>query len=374
MFKYFVTTINDEEYLGKTFGNKNSIIAINHKKRFSTTINMDTETNYTSVEHLSKKDIVKLGFESTKYSPLQIINSEERIDANFLFENNTFIQSIDLAKNLAHYASDKNKGLLIFENNNEFKTFLTKNKVEFDTYDSSNIKVSFSDLDERVLLETMSLSDNEKAVVAAFLQFRTMNRENEELNIATLDGSNWMADIFHTNPVTLSQQFNIPEHNIRLIKTKLIQLKKLTIMDDEKSSIKEILNNLDKGKTIIIDVTDEQKRIIKSALNLNSKHKINVIDNEYLNAENITYLFYNKQLNYSDIKDFKNLIINKYSYHLREHLIDTFIYQDELNLLSFEYILITEDRFPIIITNEDHVSNETNKSIKVSTKATSGFF
>lgn len=374
MFKYFTTTIDNKEYLGKTFKNDNSIIAVNHKKRFATTINMDTEVNCSSIENLAKKDIVKLGFESTKYSPLQIINSDERIDANFLFNNNTFIQSIDLAKNLAHYASDKNKGLLIFENNNEFKTFLTKNNIEFDAYDSKNIKVSFSDLDERVLLETMSLSDNEKAVVAAFLEFRTMNRENEELNIATLDGSNWMDDIFHTNPVTLSQQFNIPEHNIRLIKTKLIQLKKLTIMDDEKSSIKEILNNLNKGRIIVIDVNDEQKKIIKSALNLNTKHKINIIDNEYLNAENLTYLFYNKQLKYSEIQDFKNLIINKYSYHLREHLIDTFIYRDELNLLSFEYILITEDKFPLIITNEDHVPNETNKSIKVSTKATSGFF
>lgn len=374
MFKYFKTKIKDKEYLIKSFEDSTDILAVNINGKFQTSINMDSIKEILEKEELTKRDISKLGFQSSEYSPIQLINSKERIEPGFLFDTNTFVQSIELAKNLAHYATDKKKGLIIFEDNNHFKNSLNKQKVNYELYNNLNIKVAFSDLDERVLLETMSLKDNEKAIVSAFLEFRELNRENEDIGIATLDGSNWMSDIFHTNPVTLSQQFNIPEYNIRLIKTKLIQFKKLSILDDEKSSIKEIIKKVESGATVVIDVNEEQKKIIKLALNLNSTCKLNIIDNSYLKCNNLTYLLYKKQLLQEELSDFNNLIINKYSYHLRDFLADTTLYTEELKLLSVEFILIAEDKFPILITNEEHKVNETAKPTKMTSTSTTGFF
>ena len=109
MFKYFKTKIKDKEYLIKSFEDSTDILAVNINGKFQTSINMDSIKEILEKEELTKRDISKLGFQSSEYSPIQLINSKERIEPGFLFDTNTFVQSIELAKNLAHYATDKKK-------------------------------------------------------------------------------------------------------------------------------------------------------------------------------------------------------------------------------------------------------------------------
>ena len=49
-------------------------------------------------------------------------------------------------------------------------------------------------------------------------------------------------------------------------------------------------------------------------------------------------------------------------------------YLNELKFLDFEYIVIKEKAFPVIVTNEDYIQNTAMKTIKVNTSATSNFF
>ena len=373
MFKYYKTEIEGKEYLIKDNDGK-EILAVNNDGKFMTTINSVKALNIKEEKELAKNDIQKLGLQPAKNSPIKIINSEHLIDTKFLLDENTFVQNIDIAIKLSNYANDRKIGCVIFDEKKAFFNEFKKERIEYAFYNELNLKIAFSDLDEKILLETMSLSANEKSVVSTFLEFREANKENAEFGLSVLDGSNWMEDIFHTSATTLSQQFNIPEHKIRLIKTKLIQLKKMSIFDDSRSSVKEILQKVYKGETVIIDLNAEQKKILKLALNLNATTPINVFDNTYNEGDKLIQCLFNKRLAPELAPEFKNLLVNKYGFNLRNELPDIQVYSEELLQLSFEYILITDNSFPVIVTGEKYKKNNTIKEIKVSNSSTQGFF
>ena len=59
---------------------------------------------------------------------------------------------------------------------------------------------------------------------------------------------------------------------------------------------------------------------------------------------------------------------------LKDELISMQYFINEIKYLDFEYLVIKEKAFPIIVTNEDYIQNTVMKKIKVDTSTTLNFF
>ena len=214
MFKFQTININSNQYVAKLNGTVSEAIGVLHKGKYKSTISLP-QINY--IEHqsqfhdMTKADVEQLGYITSKNSSLQLINSDIRLDSSFLLENSSYIENIDIIKTLLEAANDKRKGLVIFENNGEIQKHLKSKNIAFDLYNKANLKIKYSDLNERILLDVLNLSNREQSVIASFINFKQQNKGNADIGIPVLDGSNWLYDLFIVEPSTLAQQFRVNE-------------------------------------------------------------------------------------------------------------------------------------------------------------------
>lgn len=377
MFKFKTINIDNNKYVAKTNGEVSEAIGILHKGKYKSTISLP-QIKY--LEHqnefkdVTKVDVEQLGYITSKNSSLQLINSDIRLDSSFLLENSSYVEDIELIKTLLEAANDKRKGLVIFENNGEIQKHLKSKNIEFDLYNKVNLKIKYSDLNERILLDVLNLSNREQSVIASFINFKQQNKGNADIGIPVLDGSNWLYDLFIVEPSTLAQQFRVNEFSVKQLKTSMLQLNMNGMMSQEYSTINDIIKKATDGNIVVIDVKDQDKKLIKATLANKSQLNLTVIDNTYHKFDNIQYILYDCNLFEGTTKDFKSFILNRNSFYLRNELIGMQYYLNELKFLDFEYIVIKEKAFPVIVTNEDYIQNTAMKTIKVNTSATSNFF
>ena len=377
MFKFKTINIDNNKYVAKTNGEVSEAIGILHKGKYKSTISLpqikylDHQNEFKDV---TKVDVEQLGYITSKNSSLQLINSDIRLDSSFLLENSSYVEDIELIKTLLEAANDKRKGLVIFENNGEIQKHLKSKNIEFDLYNKVNLKIKYSDLNERILLDVLNLSNREQSVIASFINFKQQNKGNADIGIPVLDGSNWLYDLFIVEPSTLAQQFRVNEFSVKQLKTSMLQLNMNGMMSQEYSTINDIIKKATDGNIVVIDVKDQDKKLIKATLANKSQLNLTVIDNTYHKFDNIQYILYDCNLFEGTTKDFKSFILNRNSFYLRNELIGMQYYLNELKFLDFEYIVIKEKAFPVIVTNEDYIQNTAMKTIKVNTSATSNFF
>lgn len=377
MFKFKTINIDNNKYVAKINGEVSEAIGILHKGKYKSTISLpqikylDHQNEFKDV---TKVDVEQLGYITSKNSSLQLINSDIRLDSSFLLENSSYVEDIELIKTLLEAANDKRKGLVIFENNGEIQKHLKSKNIEFDLYNKVNLKIKYSDLNERILLDVLNLSNREQSVIASFINFKQQNKGNADIGIPVLDGSNWLYDLFIVEPSTLAQQFRVNEFSVKQLKTSMLQLNMNGMMSQEYSTINDIIKKATDGNIVVIDVKDQDKKLIKATLANKSQLNLTVIDNTYHKFDNIQYILYDCNLFEGTTKDFKSFILNRNSFYLRNELIGMQYYLNELKFLDFEYIVIKEKAFPVIVTNEDYIQNTAMKTIKVNTSATSNFF
>lgn len=377
MFKFKTINIDNNKYVTKINGEVSEAIGILHKGKYKSTISLpqikylDHQNEFKDV---TKVDVEQLGYITSKNSSLQLINSDIRLDSSFLLENSSYVEDIELIKTLLEAANDKRKGLVIFENNGEIQKHLKSKNIEFDLYNKVNLKIKYSDLNERILLDVLNLSNREQSVIASFINFKQQNKGNADIGIPVLDGSNWLYDLFIVEPSTLAQQFRVNEFSVKQLKTSMLQLNMNGMMSQEYSTINDIIKKATDGNIVVIDVKDQDKKLIKATLANKSQLNLTVIDNTYHKFDNIQYILYDCNLFEGTTKDFKSFILNRNSFYLRNELIGMQYYLNELKFLDFEYIVIKEKAFPVIVTNEDYIQNTAMKTIKVNTSATSNFF
>lgn len=377
MFKFKTINIDSNKYVAKINGDVSEAIGILHKGKYKSTISLpkikylDHQNEFKDV---TKVDVEQLGYITSKNSSLQLINSDIRLDSSFLLENSSYVEDIEIIKTLLEAANDKRKGLVIFENNGEIQKHLKSKNIEFDLYNKVNLKIKYSDLNERILLDVLNLSNREQSVIASFINFKQQNKGNADIGIPVLDGSNWLYDLFIVEPSTLAQQFRVNEFSVKQLKTSMLQLNTNGMMSQEYSTINDIIKKATDGNIVVIDVKDQDKKLIKATLANKSQLNLTVIDNTYHKFDNIQYILYDCNLFEGTTKDFKSFILNRNSFYLRNELIGMQYYLNELKFLDFEYIVIKEKAFPVIVTNEDYIQNTAMKTIKVNTSATSNFF
>lgn len=377
MFDYKTLTLNEKKYLIKIYKNKTEAVAILHKGRYKSSVSLP-EINYEDVKQnlidLNKTDLEQLGYLTSKNSSIQLINSSLRLDASFLLENQSYVEDIDIVKSLIEAASDRNKGMIIFDDNGEIEKHLKSKSIKFDLYNKSNLKIKYADLNERILLDTLNLSNKEQSVIASFLNFKQQNIDNKELGIPVLDGSNWIYDLFIVEPSTLAQQFKVNEYSIKTLKTSMLKLTMNGIMSQEFSNINEIIKRAEDGNLIVIDIKDSDRKLVKATLANNSKEKLIVVDSNYHKIDNIQYLLHSANLFQGTTRDFKSYLVNRNSFTLKEELMPMQYYLDELKYLEFEYIAIKEKAFPIIVTNEEYTKNKAMEKLKPTVASTASFF
>lgn len=377
MFKFKTINIDKNKYVVKINGEVSEAIGVLHKGKYKSTISLP-QIKYIDYQKefkdITKTDVEQLGYITSKNSSLQLINSDIRLDSSFLLENSSYVEDIEIIKTLLEAASDKRKGLVIFENNGEIQKHLKSKQIEFDLYNKVNLKIKYSDLNERILLDVLNLSNREQSVIASFINFKQQNKGNADIGIPVLDGSNWLYDLFIVEPSTLAQQFRVNEFSVKQLKTSMLQLNMNGMMSQEYSTIKDIIKKSADGNIVVIDVKDQDKKLVKATLANISQNNLTVIDNTYHKFDNIQYILYDCNLFEGTTKDFKSFILNRNSFYLRNELIGMQYYLNELKFLDFEYIIIKEKAFPVIVTNEDYIKNTVMKKIKVDTSATSNFF
>ena len=377
MFKFQTININSNKYVAKINGTVSEAIGVLHKGKYKSTISLPqiNHLEHQSQFHdITKSDVEQLGYITSKNSSLQLINSDIRLDSSFLLEHSSYIESIDIIKTLLEAANDKRKGLVVFDNNGEIQKHLKSKSIEFDLYNKANLKIKYSDLNERILLDVLNLSNREQSVIASFINFKQQNKGNADIGIPVLDGSNWLYDLFIVEPSTLAQQFRVNEFSVKQLKTSMLQLNMNGMMSQEYSTIKDIIKKSTDGNIVVIDVKDQDKKLIKATLSNLSQNYLTIIDNTYHKFDNLQYILYDCNLFEGTTKDFKSFILNRNSFYLRNELIGMQYYLNEIKFLDFEYIIIKENAFPIIITNEDYIQNTVMKNIKVETSTTSNFF
>lgn len=377
MFNFKTVEINNTKYIVKVNGNNADAIAVFHKGKYKSSISLP-KLNYSEIidkcSDLSKSDIEKLGYLTSKNSSLQLINSDLRLDTSFLLENQSYVEDIDIVKSLLEAAHDKSKGLIVFDNNNELSKHLKTKNIPFDLYNKANLKIKYSDLNERILLDVLNLSNREQSVIASFIHFKQQNKGNEDIGIPVLDGSNWLYDLFIVEPSTLAQQFRINEYSIKMLKTSMLQLTMNGMMSQEFSNINQIIQSAQNGNIVILDIKDHDKKLVKATLANNAKQNLIVVDNTYHKFDQIQYLLYDTNLFSGTTRDFKSFILNRNSFMLKDELISMQYYLNEIKYLDFEYLVVKEKAFPLIITNEDYIKNKTMEKIKVTATSTASFF
>lgn len=377
MFQFKRIQIKDKNYIVKKNGDIAEAVAVLNKGKYKSTISLP-KINSTDIENcsfdLSKTEIEQLGYLTSKNSSLQLINSDIRLDASFLLENQSYVEDIDLVKSLLEVANDKSKGMIVFDNDGAIQKHLKSKDISFDLYNKANLKIKYSDLNERILLDVLNLSSREQSVIASFINFKQQNKGNEDIGIKVLDGSNWLYDLFIVEPSTLAQQFRVNEYSIKMLKTSMLQLNMNGLMSQEFSNINEIIQKATNGNIVVIDVKDQDKKLIKATLANNSKHSLIVVDNTYHKFDNIQYLLYNTSLFTGTTRDFKSFVLNRNSFTLKDELIAMQYYLNEIKFLDFEYLIIKENAFPLIVTNEDYIKNKVMEKIKVTSASTANFF
>lgn len=377
MFNFKTVEINNTKYIVKVNGNNADAIAVFHKGKYKSSISLP-KLNYSEIinkcSDLSKSDIEQLGYLTSKNSSLQLINSDLRLDTSFLLENQSYVEDIDIVKSLLEAAHDKSKGLIVFDNNNELSKHLKTKNIPFDLYNKANLKIKYSDLNERILLDVLNLSNREQSVIASFIHFKQQNKGNEDIGIPVLDGSNWLYDLFIVEPSTLAQQFRINEYSIKMLKTSMLQLTMNGMMSQEFSNINQIIQSAQNGNIVILDIKDHDKKLVKATLANNAKQNLIVVDNTYHKFDQIQYLLYDTNLFSGTTRDFKSFILNRNSFMLKDELISMQYYLNEIKYLDFEYLVVKEKAFPLIITNEDYIKNKTMEKIKVTATSTASFF
>ena len=310
MFEFKTLEINNNKYIAKIHKNEVEVIAELHKGRYKSSIRLP-DVDYNEIKdklnNLSKIDLEQLGYITSKNSSLQLINSDLRLDSSFLLENQSYVEDIDIVKSLLESAHDKNKGIIVFDNNGEIEKHLKSKNIPYDLYNKANLKIKYSDLNEKILLDTLNLSNKEQSVIASFINFKQQNKDNKELGIPVLDGSNWIYDLFIVEPSTLAQQFKINEYSIKMLKTSMLKLTMNGIMSQEFSNINEIIKRAQDGHIIILDIKESEKKLVKATLAHNSKESLIVIDNTYHKIDNIQYLLYNTTLFSGTTREFKSL-------------------------------------------------------------------
>ncbi|MGU8987232.1 hypothetical protein ACV3V0_05905 [Clostridium perfringens] len=323
---------------------------------------------------LEKEDIQKLGFIVSEYSSLEVLNSSKRLDTSFLFEKQSYVQDKYVLKGILESAYDKKKGLIIFENNGEFQKHLKSKNIDYAYYNSQNIKIQFSDLSEKVLLDTLALSNREQSVIASFINFREANKECSEKGLAILDGSSWMYDFFLIEASSIAQQFKVNEYSVKMLKTSLLKLYKNKMMSKEYSNINEILKSTQNGKITLIDIDDSDKKFLKAILSHNSQTNILMVDNTYDKFGNVKYMLYDSVLKDDMYKEFSSFIVNKNSFMLKDKIVDIHTFAEEFLRLDFEYLVIKENSFPILIESKEHKQSNTLKDINIKKTSTVQFF
>lgn len=367
MFKFKTIKIDNNNYLVKSQNSKLSILGVLHEGKYKTTISIPPiDSNIESVL-LDDKGINAAGYLSAKSSSLKLINSNTMLDMGFLLDEASFVQNIEIAKNIVHYACDRNKALIIFEKDGQFKKVLQDNNYEFEYYNSKNLAINYGDLNEKIILDTLHLSNKEQSILASFINFKEANKENTTKGLAVLDGSNWLYDLFIVEPATLAQQFKISEYSVKMLKTSLLKFSKNSILSTTNSNVNEIVKQYHNNKIILIDIPDEDKKLVKSVLTSNSTSDLIIVDDIYHKIDKVQYLLYNNPPYENNIKDFKNFIINKHSKSISNQITGTSFFKDEFDYLDFEYFLVKENAMPLIITNQKYEStNRMAQKIKVS--------
>lgn len=377
MFEFKTTTIEDKNYLLKINGEYAEAVAVNHKGKFKSSISLP-KVNYSEIKDncraIEKSTLEQIGYVSSKYSSLQLINNELRLDTSFLLEQSSYVEDIEIAKSLVEAGVDKSKGFIIFENNGEFQKHLKSKDINFKLYNTANLKVKYADLNERILLDVFNLTGREKSVIGSFIHFKQQNKGNEDIGIPVLDGSNWLYDLFIVEPATLAQQFGVNEFSVKMLKTSMLKLNMNGMMTQEHSSINDIIYSAQNGEIVIIDVKENDKKLIKATLANNAKSSLLILDNSYHKYDNVQYLLYDTKIDSGTTKDFKSFVLNKNSFALKNELIGMQYYLDEIKFLDFEYIVIKAKAFPLIVTNENYIKNNVTKKVQIDISANSGFF
>lgn len=377
MFNFNTINLSGKKYLVKSNGRRITPIGVFHKGKFRTTINLpdfEDKSIIEKLEPLDKSDIEQMGFMVNNNSFLQTINSEIRIDNGFLLEGDCFVQDIDIAKNVLHYGSEKQKGMLVFENNKQFQKFFKDKNIEFEYYSEENLKINFTDLDEKIIIDILSLSNAEKSVLASIMHYKEVNKENKKIGIPVLDGSNWLYDLLLIEPSLLAKQFKVTEYSIKILKTSLLALNKKPFISSDFSNINEIVKKIENGKMILIDAKDEDKKLIKYIISKLSKNKVNIVDNIYHKTDSLQYVLYDSHIKEYSIKDFNSFIVNKHSFSLKSEILEMNYFDEELNYLDFEYLIIRKNCLPLIATNEDYIESQVLKKIEVKKETYSDFF
>lgn len=377
MFDFKTLTLNNQKYLVKINKGNAEAIGILHKGKYKSSVNLpqiNFEDNTGNFQDITKADLEQMGYLTTKNGSLQLINSDLRLDSSFLLENQSYVEDIDIVKGLLEAAHDRNKGIIVFDNDGELEKHLKSKNIPYDLYNKVNLKIKYSDLDEKILLDTLHLSNKEQSVIASFIHFKQQNKDNAELGIPVLDGSNWIYDLFIVEPSTLAQQFKVDEYSIKMLKTSMLKMTMNGIMSQEFSNIKEIIKRAEDGKIIVIDIKDSYRKLVKSTLANNTTNKLIVVDNNYHKIENIQYILHNTNLFAGTTRDFKSFILNRNNFALKEELMQMQYYLDELKFLEFEYIAIKEKAFPVLVTNEDYIKNKAMEKLKTTVASTASFF
>ena len=377
MFRFKKLEIDNKKYILKINGDHAEAIAVHHNGKYKSSISLP-KINYKEIanqcEDLANGDIQQLGYLTSNNSSLQLINSTIRLDSSFLLENQSYVEDIDVVKSLLEVAYDKNKGLVVFDNNGEIQKHLKSKDIDFELYNKANLRIKYGDLNERILLDVLNLSTQEQSIIASFIQYKQLNKGNADIGIPVLDGSNWLYDLFIVEPSTLAQQFKIKEYTIKMLKTSLLQLTMNGIVSQEHSNVKQIIQSAENGRIVVIDIRDQDKKLVKATLSNNSKLDVIVVDNVYHKFDNIQYLLYNTNLFTGTTRDFKSFVLNRNSFALKDELISMQYYLNEIKFLDFEYLIVKEKAFPLIVTNEEYIKNTSMKSIKVNTSTVANFF
>ena len=377
MFEFKTIIKNNNKYFVKINDSRVNTLAILHNNKYKSSVSLpkfsleDVSMNGKSLE---KEDIQKLGFIVSEYSSLEVLNSSKRLDTSFLFEKQSYVQDKDVLKGILESAYDKKKGLIIFENNGEFQKHLKSKNIDYAYYNSQNIKIQFSDLSEKVLLDTLALSNREQSVIASFINFREANKECSEKGLAILDGSSWMYDFFLIEASSIAQQFKVNEYSVKMLKTSLLKLYKNKMMSKEYSNINEILKSTQNGKITLIDIDDSDKKFLKAILSHNSQTNILMVDNTYDKFGNVKYMLYDSVLKDDMYKEFSSFIVNKNSFMLKDKIVDIHTFAEEFLRLDFEYLVIKENSFPILIESKEHKQSNALKDINIKKTSTVQFF
>lgn len=99
-----------------------------------------------------------------------------------------------------------------------------------------------------------------------------------------------------------------------------------------------------------------------------------MVDNTYDKFGNVKYMLYDSVLKDDMYKEFSSFIVNKNSFMLKDKIVDIHTFAEEFLRLDFEYLVIKENSFPILIESKEHKQSNTLKDINIKKTSTVQFF